>query len=262
MSHTSQFTAKKKKIHNNLTECWSLPLQEHNNRTDKTHHLALNKFADWHKDEFLATMLPNHGRPRPGLPLEGKQMLMHKPEVPEHMLPSTVDWRGTGADSPVKDQASCGSCWVGLISLWVWFFVGLVGWVSCFVGLVGWVSFFCGSSWVDLCFCGSRFFCGSHSTMRLMTVSTKSPISDNSNSNRSDVMHALYVMLLYCTLCYCTVRCVAALYAVQGHTHLHVLQLGPTPQREGGEETPQAGTWLILLLQLAFPLIKGLVQLE
>ena len=57
-------------------------------------------------------MLPNHGKARPALPLEGKQALMHKPRVPEHMLPTTVDWRGSGADSPVKDQASCGSCWV------------------------------------------------------------------------------------------------------------------------------------------------------
>ena len=87
-------------------------LQEHNNMVDKSHTLALNKFADWHKDEFLATILPNHGKPRPALPLEGKQMLMHKPRVPEHMLPNTVAWTGTGADSPVKDQASCGSCWV------------------------------------------------------------------------------------------------------------------------------------------------------
>lgn len=27
------------------------------------------------------------------------------------MLPGTVDWRGTEADSTIKDQAMCGSCW-------------------------------------------------------------------------------------------------------------------------------------------------------
>lgn len=87
-------------------------MQDHNSKGDEMHSLALNRFADWHKEEFLATMLPNHGKPRPALPLEGQQALMHKPRLPEHMLPTTLDWRGSGADSPVKDQASCGSCWV------------------------------------------------------------------------------------------------------------------------------------------------------
>jgi Papain family cysteine protease len=36
----------------------------------------------------------------------------HKPTVAQHMLPNGVDWRGTAADSPVKNQAACGSCWV------------------------------------------------------------------------------------------------------------------------------------------------------
>ena len=89
-----------------------LCLQEHNSKEERSHSLSINRFADWHREEFLATMLPNHGKVRPALPLEGKQALMHKPKVPEHMLPTTLDWRGSGADSPVKDQASCGSCWV------------------------------------------------------------------------------------------------------------------------------------------------------
>ena len=93
--------------------------QDHNSWPENSHKLALNRFADWHKDEFLATILPNHGQIRSAISAEGKQPKLHKPQVPEHMLPSTLDWRGTGADSPVKDQASCGSCWVrplGLVS--------------------------------------------------------------------------------------------------------------------------------------------------
>eukprot|EP00955_Chlamydomonas_euryale_P013929 150461-Chlamydomonas_euryale.AAC.1 len=31
--------------------------------------------------------------------------------LPDGALPGHVDWRGTGADIAVKDQASCGSCW-------------------------------------------------------------------------------------------------------------------------------------------------------
>ena len=36
---------------------------------------------------------------------------LHEPSVPFDALPATVDWRGSPADSPVKDQAMCGSCW-------------------------------------------------------------------------------------------------------------------------------------------------------
>jgi hypothetical protein len=36
---------------------------------------------------------------------------IHNATWPLHMLPATVDWRGTQADSVIKDQAMCGSCW-------------------------------------------------------------------------------------------------------------------------------------------------------
>lgn len=32
--------------------------------------------------------------------------------ISKDSLPDEVDWRGTGADNVVKDQATCGSCWV------------------------------------------------------------------------------------------------------------------------------------------------------
>ena len=103
---------------------FALALQEHNSNSGHTHKLAVNRFADWHKEEFLATILPNHGQPKPSISSEGKQPLRHENRVPEHMLPSTVDWRGTGADSPVKDQASCGSCWVSLDCVLLWLLLG------------------------------------------------------------------------------------------------------------------------------------------
>ncbi len=79
--------------------------------------LGVNHFADWTQEEFEAVMLPNKGsgRERPSLAdavAAGQPVALHEPRVPAHLLPSAVDWRGTPADSPVKDQAACGSCWV------------------------------------------------------------------------------------------------------------------------------------------------------
>lgn len=82
--------------------------------------MAMNHFADWTQEEFEAMLLPNKGRPgRPSLGstvFDGVRVRLHRPEVnAAHLLPSYVDWRGTPADSPVKDQAACGSCWVSHI---------------------------------------------------------------------------------------------------------------------------------------------------
>ena len=41
----------------------------------------------------------------------------HVPTVPLHLLPPTVDWRGSPADSPVKNQGACGSCWVRAVAI-------------------------------------------------------------------------------------------------------------------------------------------------
>lgn len=57
-------------------------------------------------------MLPRHGR-RQGLRAVGRHSaeLPYQPRVPADRVPRAVDWRGTGADALVKDQAVCGSCW-------------------------------------------------------------------------------------------------------------------------------------------------------
>jgi hypothetical protein len=64
------------------------------------------------QEEFEAVMLPRHGQPR-GLASRrsGAGELPYERLAPGWRLPSAVDWRGTGADGVVKDQATCGSCW-------------------------------------------------------------------------------------------------------------------------------------------------------
>ena len=84
--------------------------------------LEANKFADWTQEEFEARMLPNrHSTAQhptlQSMRAQGASVRVHEPRLTKAMLPSTVDWRGTPADSPVKDQAACGSCWVGPSSL-------------------------------------------------------------------------------------------------------------------------------------------------
>lgn len=79
--------------------------------------LELNEFGDWAYEEFLDFMLPNRGQPRPPLWAEGQTPNIHVPTLNHSLLPSTLDWRGTPADSPVKDQAMCGSCWVSFSAI-------------------------------------------------------------------------------------------------------------------------------------------------
>jgi cathepsin L len=74
------------------------------------HTVALNHFADWTREEYLSLVRPDRSAKRllaaaqPGVQL-------HEMSTPSHMVPAEVIWRGTPADSPVKDQAACGSCW-------------------------------------------------------------------------------------------------------------------------------------------------------
>lgn len=63
-------------------------------------------------------MLPRHGKAGTGRSMPPHELrAVHSRSVAHHLLPSTVDYRGTGADSPVKDQAACGSCWVSFQAL-------------------------------------------------------------------------------------------------------------------------------------------------
>lgn len=59
-------------------------------------------------------MLPRHGQAA-GLAArrhgEASGELPYERLAPSWRLPTAVDWRGTGADGLVKDQATCGSCW-------------------------------------------------------------------------------------------------------------------------------------------------------
>ncbi|PSC69765.1 Counting factor associated D [Micractinium conductrix] len=79
------------------------------------HEVALNHFADWTREEWLALVRPERFAKRL-LAREQPGTRLHRVSTPSHMVPAEVVWRGTPADSPVKDQAACGSCWVSTTS--------------------------------------------------------------------------------------------------------------------------------------------------
>ncbi|KAK9844357.1 hypothetical protein WJX74_001261 [Apatococcus lobatus] len=87
-------------------------LIEETNASNRTYKLAINKYADWTQEEFMAAMLPRRGmtsKPQPGQNRLAE--LPYAPKVSTDRVPAAVDWRGTGATGPVKDQATCGSCY-------------------------------------------------------------------------------------------------------------------------------------------------------
>lgn len=62
------------------------------------------------QEEFLAIMLPKHGRNSNSNRLRTHE-LPHEPSIRPGSVPSEVNWANTGAGKEVTDQAVCGSCW-------------------------------------------------------------------------------------------------------------------------------------------------------
>lgn len=67
------------------------------------------------QEEFEAVMLPRHRQKRGLVARQSGNkphaVLPYERLAPKGTLPGAVDWRGSLAESVVKDQAACGSCW-------------------------------------------------------------------------------------------------------------------------------------------------------
>ncbi|XAR61705.1 Actinidain [Bertholletia excelsa] len=83
----------------------------HNRFSNSFYALSLNAFADLTHHEFKASRLGLSYAPSTDSRGFGSgQSMIAEPSSVSDLL-SSVDWRKSGAVTPVKDQGSCGACW-------------------------------------------------------------------------------------------------------------------------------------------------------
>lgn len=74
--------------------------------TEATYKMGVNQFADITHEEFVQKVL----NPELHKMLEERNIPSEASELPG-APPASVDWRGKGVITPVRDQGDCGSSW-------------------------------------------------------------------------------------------------------------------------------------------------------
>ncbi|KDD75475.1 papain family cysteine protease, partial [Helicosporidium sp. ATCC 50920] len=107
--HSAEYESRRAEFHSNRAR-----IEAHNEAVSRgesrhTHTLGVNRFADWTSEEYEAMVRPP-GRQRANV-AEDPAVGRHRAALGNGMVPAQLSWKGTDADSPVKDQGACGSCW-------------------------------------------------------------------------------------------------------------------------------------------------------
>lgn len=85
-------------------------IDEHNSE-NRTYKVGLNRFADLTNKEYRSMYLGTRTDAKRRLLKSRNPSQRYAFRAGNEKLPESVDWRKTGAVTPIKDQGSCGSCW-------------------------------------------------------------------------------------------------------------------------------------------------------
>ena len=87
---------------------------EAHNAANRSYTMAMNKFGDWTRAEFHAVMLPKRAKQGRGAARQagggklGRGEVEYRALTDPALVPASISWRGSGADTVVADQVRRG----------------------------------------------------------------------------------------------------------------------------------------------------------